>query len=81
MAEYLSYREVARAIPRSVRTIRYWRHQGMEMKWEIRSGQRVRVVEKGVLLAWFRQRLVNNPAHQWEMRTDAARAAENGDRG
>lgn len=44
------------------------------MGWQIRDGQRVRVVDEAVLKAWFRQRLKNNPAHQWKMRTKSAEA-------
>lgn len=79
MPEYLTYREAASLIPRSRRTIRHWRQKGMPMTWEVRNGQRVRVVEKSVLQAWFRQRLKNNPAHQWKMRTEAEKAARNGE--
>lgn len=69
MAEYLTYREAARLTGRSIRSINRWRRGGMPMTWESRNGQRVRVVEKTVLQAWFRQRLSSNPAHQWKMRT------------
>jgi len=68
MAELLTYREAARLVHRSPRTIRYWRHQGMEMSWDVRDGQNVRVVEKKVLQAWFRQRCLNWPTHQYRLR-------------
>jgi hypothetical protein len=40
----------------------------MPMGWEIRDGQRVRVVEEKILLAWWRQRLQNWPTHQYRLR-------------
>ena len=71
----LTYREAARRVGRTPRAIRYWRQRGMVMGWEIRNGQKVRVVEETVLLAWWRQRLQNWPAHQYRLR--AMQAAEN----
>ena len=68
MAEYLTYREAGALVKRSPRTIRYWRHQGMQMTWEERDGQKVRVVEKTVLQAWFRERLANWPTHRYRLR-------------
>lgn len=64
----LTYREAAKRVHRTTRAIRYWRQRGMPMGWEIRGGQRVRVVEEAVLLAWWRQRLQNWPTHQYRMR-------------
>lgn len=68
----LTYREAAKRVRRSRRTIRHWRHSGMRMGWEIRDGQRVRVVELDVLLAWWRQRLKNDPVHQQRLRSKQA---------
>ena len=65
---WLSYREAAKAVRRTPRAIRYWRQRGMPMSWEIRNGQKVRVVRRSVLLAWWRQRLQNWPAHQYRLR-------------
>ena len=45
----------------------------MPMGWETRDGQRCRVVEEAVLLAWWRQRLQNDPVHQQRMRALFAR--------
>ncbi|KTR95359.1 hypothetical protein NS220_06020 [Microbacterium testaceum] len=70
----LTYREAATRVHRSRRTIRHWRLHGMRMGWEVRDGQRVRVVELEVLLAWWRQRLKNDPVHQQRLR--AKRAAQ-----
>lgn len=67
MAE-LTYREAARRVERSVRTLWRWRKRGMPMGWAIRDGQRVRVVDEEVLLAWWRQRMLADPAHQYRMR-------------
>lgn len=72
MAEYLTYRQAGELVKRSPRTIRYWRHQGMPMTWEERDGQQVRVVEKTILQAWFRERLMNWPTHQWRLRKQLA---------
>jgi hypothetical protein len=64
----LTYREAARRVRRSIRTINRWRRAGMPMTWEIQHGQRVRVVDEDVLLAHWRDRLDANPAHQWRLR-------------
>ncbi len=64
----LTYREAAKRVGRSRRAIRYWRQGGMPMQWETREGQRVRVVDEQVLLSWWRQRLQNDPAHQYRLR-------------
>ncbi len=64
----LTYREAAKRVGRSRRAIRYWRQDGMPMQWETRDGQRVRVVDENVLLAFWRQRLQNDPAHQYRLR-------------
>lgn len=72
----LTYREAARRVRRSIRTINRWRRAGMPMTWATRDGQHVRVVDEDTLLAWWRDRLDANPAHQWRLRRLAA-AAEN----
>lgn len=68
MGEMLTYRQAASRVHRSVRAIRYWRQRGMPMGWEIRDGQKVRVVEESVLLAWWRDRLAAWPPHQYRLR-------------
>ncbi len=70
----LAYREAARRVRRSVRTINRWRKAGMHMTWENQNqyGQGVRVVEEDVLLAHWRDRLDANPAHQWRLRRTLA---------
>lgn len=68
MAEYLTYREAARRVRRSIRTINRWRRRGMPMGWENRDGKRVRVVAEDTLLAWWRARLQSDPAHQYRLR-------------
>lgn len=75
MAEYpedepvwLSYREAGTLVHRSPRTIRYWKQQGMATILVEREGQMVRVVEKTVLQAWYRDRLNNWPTHRWRLR-------------
>lgn len=69
----LTYREAAKKVNRSVRTINRWRRHGMPMTWAVRDGNRVRVVELKVLQKWLRERLKSNPAHQYRMRAEKAR--------
>ncbi|WP_279367376.1 hypothetical protein [Microbacterium testaceum] len=71
----LSYREAARTVRRSVRTIKRWRSAGMTMTWEIRQGQRVRVVDEDLLFATLRDRLDADPVHQYRLRRRRAQAA------
>jgi transposase len=70
----LTYREAAKRVHRSRRTIRHWRTSGMPMGWETRNGQRVRVVDEHTLLSWWRQRMQNDPIRQQRIR--ARKAAE-----
>ncbi|WP_194385351.1 hypothetical protein [Microbacterium luteum] len=72
----LTYREAAKRVGRSRRAIQYWRARGMPMEWETRNGQRVRVVEQRTLLAWWRQRLKNDPVHQQRLRAQIAAQME-----
>ena len=67
---YLTYREAAERVGRSIRAINRWRRSGyFTMRWEERDGRRVRVVELEALLKCYRERLQSNPAHIWRMRT------------
>ncbi len=50
MPKLLTYREAAKSIGRTTRAIRYMRQDGMPMGWDIRHGQRVRVVDEQILL-------------------------------
>lgn len=68
MAEYLSYREAARLTHKSVISIKRWRRNGMPMGWEIRDGQRYRVVEKKILQKWWRERMAADPVWQAKLR-------------
>lgn len=63
MTQY-TYRQAAKRVNRSVRTIKRWRKAGMPMG--VVNG--FRVVEEDVLLKWWRERLQNWPTHQWRMR-------------
>ncbi|GGM41942.1 hypothetical protein GCM10010489_11200 [Microbacterium saperdae] len=82
MAEYLSYRESAKFLGKSVVTIKRWRRNGMPMLWEVRDGQRYRVVEKQVLQAWWRQRLAADPVWRHVLRRRIAeREDASGDEG
>ncbi|AVL96916.1 MULTISPECIES: hypothetical protein [Microbacterium] len=64
----LTYREAAQRVRRSRRTIRHWKLQGMRMGWDRRDGQLVRVVDEDVLLAWWRDRMDNDPVWQNRVR-------------
>lgn len=79
---YLTYREAAARVHRSPRAIRRWRFNGMPMEWEIRDGQKCRVVDQKILLAWWRQTLRNDPVHQQRLRAQLAadRAAQDATR-
>ena len=68
MDEWLSYREAAARTGRSIRSINRWRRGGMKMQWEQRGDKRVRVVRLDILLAWWRERLNSDPAHQYRLR-------------
>lgn len=60
----LSYRERAKRVRRSVRTINRWRRSGMPMTWEARNVQPLHAVDEEILLAHCRERLDANAAHQ-----------------
>lgn len=76
----LTYRQAATRTRRSIRTINRWRKRGMPMAWDVRGGQRVRVVEERVLLAWWRDRMTADPVHQIRLRRAlAAQAAQDDD--
>lgn len=68
----VTYREAAARVHRSPRAIKRWRCNGMPMGWEVRDGQRCRVVEEGILLAWWRGRLRADPVHQARLRRMSA---------
>ncbi|MDQ1217996.1 hypothetical protein [Microbacterium arborescens] len=62
---WLNYAQAAKRVGRSHRCIRMWQRQGMPMQWRTSpNGQRERIVDQDVLLAWFRDKLRANPAHQ-----------------
>lgn len=69
MNDLLTYREAAKRVRRSIKTIKRWRRNGMPMTWDTRAGQRVRVVDETTLLAWWRDRLLADPVHQARMRS------------
>lgn len=65
MTEWLTYREAAQRVHRSTLTVKRWRRRGqLHMSWEIRNGQRVRVVQEEHLLACWRERMKSDPVHQ-----------------
>lgn len=74
---WLTYAEAAKRVGRSDRAVKRWRREGMPMRWQVdESGQRYRVVELDVLLAWWRDRLTNWPTHQNRMRRAAIERGE-----
>lgn len=68
MGELLTYREAAKVTRRSVLTIKRWRRNGMPMGWQVREGQRHRVVEEATLKAWWRDRMAADPVWQARLR-------------
>ena len=71
MTYQLTYRQAARRVHRSVRTIKRWKRAGMTMTL---NDEGMRVVDEAVLLAWWRDRLDNWPAHRYRMRRILAEA-------
>lgn len=61
----LDYRQAAKRVRRSVRTIKRWRKAGLEMG--IATDGR-RVVEEARLLEWWRERMAADPVHQLRLR-------------
>ena len=64
----LTYREAAKRVGRTIRTINRWRQNGLPMTWETSDGQHCRVVNETTLLAWYRDRLNNDPVHQQRLK-------------
>ena len=62
---WLTYRDAARRVGRSVRAIKRWRAHGMPMSFDARGR---RIVDEQTLLEWFRARLAADPVHQARMR-------------
>lgn len=74
---WLSYAEAAKRVRSSGRTVRNWRRQGMPMSWRVdETGQRYRVVELQVLLAWWREKMQASPVHFYKMRAKAIERGE-----
>lgn len=65
MTRWLTYREAARRVRRHPITIKRWRRQGMPMTFD-KHGRRI--VNEQTLLAWWRDRLNNDPVHQARIR-------------
>lgn len=61
----LDYRQAARRVRRSVRTIKRWRKAGLEMS--VGPGGR-RIVDETRLLEWWRDRMSADPVHQLRLR-------------
>ena len=75
METNFTYRAAAHRVGRSIRTIKRWRRSGMPMTFN-HAGERI--VTEAVLLAWWRDRLTNDPAHQYRLRA-AQKAAQHAD--
>ena len=63
---WLTYREAGKRVRRSTKTIKRWRRNGMQMRFD-RYGRRV--VAERVLLEWLRGRLLADPVHQARLRS------------
>ncbi|MFK4759662.1 WhiB family transcriptional regulator [Microbacterium sp. ZW T5_45] len=74
--QWLTYAEAARRVQKSKRTVQLWRRQGMPMQWTEQDGQRVRVVELDVLLAWWRRKMTASPVHFYQLRKRAVERGE-----
>ncbi|EYT55800.1 hypothetical protein H490_0103970 [Leucobacter sp. UCD-THU] len=66
--QWLTYREAARRVGRSVRTIKRWVKDGMPAGWD---DQGRRIMREDVLLAELRRRLDAWPPHQHRVRAAA----------
>lgn len=73
MSEYLTYRQAAKRVGRSVRTIKRWRKSGMPMRF---NADGLRVVELEVLQEWWRDRMNAWPPHQYRIRRELKRMSE-----
>ena len=65
---WLDYKEAGARVRSSESTIRRWAAAGMPMIWGERSGQRARLVDEEVLLAWWRQKLTTAPVEYYRRR-------------
>lgn len=65
---WLDYKEAAVRVRSSEATMRRWAAAGMPMIWGERSGQRARLVDEEVLLAWWREKLTTAPVHYYRRR-------------
>lgn len=63
-AKWLTYRQAARRVHRTIRTIRRWKKNGMPTI--LRGG--IRYVEEETLLRHWRARLSADPVHQARLR-------------
>lgn len=61
----LDYRQAAKRVRRSVRTIKRWRKAGLEMS-VAPDGRRL--VDESRLLEWWRDRMSADPVHQLRLR-------------
>ncbi|MFD2757089.1 MerR family transcriptional regulator [Gulosibacter faecalis] len=65
MDDLLTTREAARRVGRSIRTIRYWRADGMDVYFDEHGHMRIELDE---LLTWYRTKTMSNPAHRYRLR-------------
>lgn len=66
---WLTYADAAKRVKRDHITIRRWSRQGMPMEWRTDEiGQRYRVANLDVLLAWWRQTMTDSPVHFYKTR-------------
>jgi len=60
-----TYTTAASRVRRSRRTIRHWKHQGLPTQLD-NTGRRI--IREDHLLAWWRDRMTNDPIHQQKLR-------------
>lgn len=61
----LDYRQAAKRVRRSVRTIKRWRKAGLAMST---ASDGRRLVDESRLLEWWRDRMSADPVHQLRLR-------------
>lgn len=63
--EKLSTRQAARRVGRTIRTIEYWRADGMPVYFDKRGHM---YIDIDTLLDWYRKKTLANPVHKYRVR-------------
>ncbi len=72
--QWLTKKQAAKRVGMSLRTIHNWRLEGMPMPLQMVEGQRMRVVDEDVLLAFWRDRMQTTAWHFYRVRKRLADA-------